>query len=203
MTDHGYAQVNPNIIKELQSIVGAEFIIFDEEKKLRRYSRDQVPEEKYAHMPDVVVKPKSAREIAAIMRLANRENIPVTPRAAGSGLSGGAVPIFGGILLSVERMNQIIEIDAANLMAVVEPGVVTNKFDTALKEYGLFFAGYPMSEEFCFIGGNVAENAGGGRAIKYGVTGRYIHGLEVVTPGGGKSCSSAGNESKMSPVTIS
>jgi glycolate oxidase len=184
MKAHDYAQVNPNIIKELQSIVGAEFIIFDEEKKLRRYSRDQVPEEKYAHMPDVVVKPKSAREIAAILKLANRERIPVTPRAAGSGLSGGAVPIFGGILLSVERMNQILEIDAANLMAVVEPGVITNKFDAALKEYGLFFAGYPMSEEFCFIGGNVAENAGGGRAIKYGVTGRYIHGLELVTPEG-------------------
>jgi glycolate oxidase len=81
-------------------------------------------------------------------------------------------------------MNNILEIDTANLMAVVEPGVVTNKFDQALKNYGLFFAGYPMSEEFCYIAGNVAENAGGGRAIKYGVTGRYIHGLEVVTPRG-------------------
>jgi glycolate oxidase len=110
--------------------------------------------------------------------------IPITPRAAGSGLSGGAVPIYGGILLSVERMDAIIEIDDQNLMAVVEPGVITNKLDERLRDYGLFFAGYPMSEEFCFIGGNVAENAGGGRAVKYGVTGQYIQGLEVVTPTG-------------------
>ena len=179
-----YNKITQDIIDELTAICGAENVLYTDEKALRRYAGDQVPEKKYRHMPDVVVKPASASEIAAIMKLANREMIPVTPRAAGSGLSGGAVPIFGGILISVERMDKIIEIDTANLMAVVEPGVVTNRFDSQLKEHGLFFAGYPMSEEFCFIGGNVAENAGGGRAIKYGVTGRYIHGVEVVTPTG-------------------
>ena len=179
-----YKPVTPAILEELQQICGEEYIIFDNEKTLQKYSHDQIPEERYAHMPEVVVMPQSASEIAAIIKLANREMIPVTPRAAGSGLSGGAVPVYGGILLAIERMDRILEIDDRNLMAVVEPGVVTNKLDEALREYGLFFAGYPMSDEFCFIGGNVAENAGGGRAVKYGVTGRYIHGLEVVTPAG-------------------
>ena len=179
-----YNPVTAAIIEELKQICGADYVIFDNEKTLQKYSHDQIPEQRYAHMPEVVVMPQSAAEIAAIMKLANREMIPVTPRAAGSGLSGGAVPVYGGILLSIERMDRIIEIDDQNLMAVVEPGVVTNKLDEALQAHGLFFAGYPMSDEFCFIGGNVAENAGGGRAVKYGVTGRYIHGLEVVTPAG-------------------
>ena len=179
-----YAPVTASIIEELQQICGEKQVIFSDDQALQKYSHDQVPEDKYARKPEVAVLPRTEMEIAAIMKLANQEKIPVTPRAAGSGLSGGAVPIYGGILLSVERMNKILEIDSANLMAVVEPGVVTNKFDQALKKYGLFFAGYPMSEEFCYIGGNVAENAGGGRAIKYGVTGRYIRGLDVVTPTG-------------------
>jgi glycolate oxidase len=131
-----------------------------------------------------VVKPESAAEIATIMRLANEERIPVTPRGAGSGLSGGAVPVYGGILLSLERMNRILEIDRDNMVVVVEPGVVTNDVNEAVEEYGLFYAGYPMSVESCFVGGNVAENAGGGRAIKYGVTGQYVLGLEVVLPDG-------------------
>ena len=179
-----YQRVSTAIVAELKAICGDDFVIFDDLKKLKKYSHDQVPGQKYAHMPEAAVLPKTAGEISAIMKLANREKIPVTPRGAGSGLSGGAVPVYGGILLSVERMDEIIEIDRQNLMAVVEPGVVTNKLDEVIKDLGLFFAGYPMSEEFCYIGGNVAENAGGGRAIKYGVTGRYIHGLEVVVPTG-------------------
>jgi glycolate oxidase len=184
MNSNSYQAVSPRIISELNRICGQENVIAGQPQALRRYSHDQVPGEKYAHMPEVVVQPLTANQVSEIVKLARREHIPVTPRAAGSGLSGGAVPVCGGIVLSVERMNRILEIDAANLMAVVEPGVVTNKLDAALRDYGLFFAGYPMSEEFCFVGGNVAENAGGGRAIKYGVTGRYIHGLEVVTPSG-------------------
>ena len=128
--------------------------------------------------------PRTTAEVQAIIRLANRELIPVTPRGAGSGLSGGAIPVHGGICLSMERMNRILEVDTANLVAVVEPGVVTNKLDETLKPLGLFFAGYPMSEEICTLGGNAAHNAGGGRAVKYGVTKRYITGLEVVTPTG-------------------
>ena len=135
-------------------------------------------------MPEALVRPITAEEIAAIMKLANRERIPVTPRGAGSGLSGGAVPVHGGIVLSVDRMNRILEIDRENMMAVVEPGVVTNDINEALKDDRLFYPGYPMSLETCFIGGNVAENAGGGKAIRYGVTSRYVLGLEVVTPTG-------------------
>jgi glycolate oxidase len=108
----------------------------------------------------------------------------VTPRGAGSGLSGGAVPVCGGIVLLCDRMNRILDIDPANLMVVVQPGVVTNEINEALRPHGLFYAGYPMSLETCYIGGNVAENAGGGKAIKYGVTGRYVTGLEFVTPTG-------------------
>jgi glycolate oxidase len=179
-----FQPVTPRVIADLGRICGPEHVTWDNEPAMRKYAHDQVPGKKYAHMPEVVVRPCTAQEIAEIVRLANREHIPVTPRAAGSGLSGGAVPVCGGILLSVERMNRVLEIDVANLMVVVEPGVVTNQLDTVLRPHGLFFAGYPMSDEFCFIGGNVAENAGGGRAIKYGVTGRYIHGLEMVTPTG-------------------
>ena len=178
-----YNKVDKNIIKKLKKIVGEQFVITDKEK-IEPYSHDEVAEEEYAHMPEVVVKPRTAEEIAEIVKLANREIIPVTPRGAGSGLSCGAVPVYGGIVLSVERMNTILEIDEENMMVVVEPGVITNEINEKIKEKGLFFAGYPMSLETCFIAGNVAENAGGGKAVKYGVTERYIMGLEFVTPTG-------------------
>ena len=179
-----YNPVTPAVIAELQSIVGDKNVIYDDVERLEPYAHDEVTDPALAHMPEVVVKPEGAEEIAAIMRLANRELIPVTPRGAGSGLSGGAVPVFGGIVLSVERMNRILEIDRDNLVVVVEPGVVTNVINELVKEDGLFYAGYPMSVETCFVGGNVAENAGGGKAVKYGVTGRYVLGLEVVLPTG-------------------
>jgi glycolate oxidase len=168
----------------LQATAGARNVIFDDPEKLENYAHDELAEKEYAHLPEVVVKPNSAQEVAAIMKLANEAHIPVTPRGAGTGLSGGGVPVHGGILLSVENMNRILEIDLDNLMVVVEPGVVTNDINETLKPHGVFFAGYPMSLQSCFVGGNVAENAGGGRAIKYGVTGRYIMGLEVVLPTG-------------------
>ena len=168
---------------ELVAICGADHVR-DDEATLRRYSSDQVAEERYAAAPEVVVLPANAREVAAVVKLANRHRIPVTPRGGGSGLSGGAVPVRGGIVLALGRMNRIVEIDDMNMVAVVEPGVVTRDLDRALEPHGLFFAGYPMSEELCQIGGNVAENAGGGRAVKYGVTGTYVIGMEVVLPTG-------------------
>jgi len=179
-----YQKLTPKILDELKQICGARYVICDDPDKMEPYSHDEIADKHYAHMPEVVVKPRTSREIAAIMKLANHENIPVTPRGAGSGLSGGAVPLHGGILLSTERMNEILEIDKENLVVVVEPGVVTNEVNNRLKDLGLWFAGYPMSVESCFVGGNVAEDAGGGKAVKYGVTGRYILGLEVVTPEG-------------------
>ncbi len=183
-TEYSYQPITPAIVAQLCDIVGEQYVIYDEPERMIDYAHDEVAGAEYAHTPEAVVKPASAEEISQIMRLANRELIPVTPRGAGSGLSCGAVPLYGGILLSLERMNRILEIDRENMMVVVEPGVVTNDINEAIKEYGLFYAGYPMSVELCFIGGNVAENAGGGRAIKYGVTGRYVLGLEVVLPTG-------------------
>lgn len=179
-----YRPITPHIIAELQQIVGSRYVIADDNEELEKYSHDEIPDRSYAHMPDVVVKPGNPEEISAILQLANRERIPVTPRGAGSGLSGGAVPLYGGIVLSVERLNQVIEIDAANMMITVEAGIVTNQINELIAPYKLFYAGYPMSLETCFIGGNVAENAGGGKAIKYGVTDRYVQGLEVVLPTG-------------------
>jgi len=179
-----YNKITSEIIDELVKILGAKNVIYDDIEAMEKYSHDEVAEKSYAHMPEVVVKPSTTIEIAKIMKLANKYKIPVTPRGAGSGLSGGAIPVNGGIVLSVEKMNKIIEIDKKNFIAIVEPGVVTNEINNLVKDDGLFYAGYPMSVETCYIGGNVAENAGGGRAVKYGVTGRYIYGLEVVTPTG-------------------
>src|SRR6056297_143025 len=177
-----YNPLTEEIVKQLQGILGNKNVILDEEK-MENYSHDETPEE-YAHMPDVVITPTTTEQIAEVMKLANKNLIPVTPRGAGSGLSGGAIPSFGGILLSVEKMNKVLEIDYDNMMIVVEPGLVTNEINGLVEDKGLFFAGYPMSLLTCYIGGNIAENAGGGKAIKYGVTGQYIMGLEVVTPTG-------------------
>ena len=184
MRAHAYQPVTPSIVDQLRGIVGEKNVIYDEPDRMIDYGHDEVAGDEHAHLPEVVVRPATAAEISQIMRLANHELVPVTPRGAGSGLSGGAVPIYGGILLSTERMNRIIEIDRENMVAVVEPGLITNELNEMVKEYGLFYAGYPMSRETCFVGGNVAENAGGGRAIKYGVTGHYVLGLEVVLPSG-------------------
>jgi glycolate oxidase len=178
-----YGRVERETVAELARIVGEKNVLTDAER-LKPYSHDETEEERYGRMPEAVVKPGSAEQISEILLLANRRLIPVTPRGAGSGLSGGAIPVCGGIVVSLERMNRILEIDYANMMAVVEPGVVTNEINEKVARHGLFFAGYPMSIETCFIGGNVAENAGGGKAVKYGVTGRYITGLQVVIPTG-------------------
>ena len=178
-----YNKVTEEILNKLIEIVGKNNVLTDKEK-IETYSHDETPRKQYAHMPEVVVIPKTAEEIAEIVKIANKKLIPVTPRGAGSGLSGGAIPVFGGIVISLEKMNKILEIDYNNMMMVLEPGVVTNDINEVIAEKGLFYAGYPMSVETCFIGGNVAENAGGGRAVKYGVTSRYIMGLEVVTPEG-------------------
>jgi glycolate oxidase len=179
-----YHPVTPAIVDELKAIVGNKYVIYGDAEKLEPYSHDEVAEAQYAHMPECVVRPDGAQQIAEIMKLANRERIPVTPRGAGSGLSGGAVPVMGGIVLPVDRMNRVVDYDKANMMITVEPGVITNDINDLVCADGLFYAGYPMSLETCCIAGNVAENAGGGKAIKYGVTSRYVTGLEVVTPTG-------------------
>lgn len=178
-----YAKVTRAIIDELHSLLGASNVIVDAER-MEAYSHDETSSEEYGHMPEVVVTPTSTFQVAKIVRLANRENLPITPRGAGSGLSGGAIPVYGGIVVSLEKMNRVIDIDYANMTMTVETGIVTNEINNLIKERGLFYAGYPMSLETCFLGGNIAENAGGGKAVKYGVTSRYILGIELVTPTG-------------------
>ena len=179
-----YNPLTPALIKQLCAIVGERDVIHDDREKLEVYAKDELPGEHYAHLPEAVVKPTTTEEVSAVMKLANENHIPVTPRGAGTGLAGGAIPMYGGILLSLERMNRIVEVDVKNLVVVTEPGVVTNEINEAANAYGLFYAGYPMSLLSCFIGGNVATNAGGGKAVKYGVTNRYVLGLEVVLPNG-------------------
>jgi len=184
MTSRQYNPVTDDIVARLRKIVGDKYVIYEDADALEPFSHDEVPDKRYRHAAEAVVRPISADEIRQIMKLANRLNVPITPRGAGSGLSGGAVPACGGIVLSVDRMNRILEIDRDNMIVVVEPGVVTSEINERITEFGLFYAGYPMSLETCYIGGNVAENAGGAKAIKYGVTGRYVLGLDVVTPTG-------------------
>ncbi len=178
-----YNPVNDEVVQELVHIVGERNISRDP-AKLEAYSHDETSKEEYARLPEIVVTPESTGAVAAIVKFANQHTIPITPRGAGSGLSGGAIPVYGGIVLSLEKMNKVREIDYENLTMTVETGIVTNDINNLIKEKGLFYAGYPMSLETCMLGGNIAENAGGGKAIKYGVTSRYILGLEFVTPAG-------------------
>ncbi len=179
-----YTALTADHIAQLTAISGKDRVISPDSKKLKRYSRDQVFDPGYARMPEAVVLPESTEEISRIMEFASAHRIPVTPRGGGTGLSGGCVPVHGGIVMSLEKMNRILDIDTENLVATVEPGVITRKLDEALRPHKLFFAGYPMSEQISTIGGNVAENAGGGRAVKYGVTGSYVLGIEAVAADG-------------------
>jgi glycolate oxidase len=183
MTPASYQPVSERSLRALRDIVGDKHVLVDDER-IAAYAHDETSTSEYGHAPDVVVLPTTTEQVARIVRLANAEHIPITPRGAGSGLSGGAIPLYGGILLSLEKMNALIELDLDTMTATVEAGMVTNDLAHLVQEKGLFFAGYPMSVETCFIGGNIAHNAGGGKAIKYGVTGRYILGLELVTPTG-------------------
>ncbi|MBQ9446979.1 MAG: FAD-binding protein [Victivallales bacterium] len=178
-----YNQLTDSIAQELIGIFGAANVYYNDAERLEPYAHDEAAG-CTTRVPEAVVRPKSAEEISQLMKLANREKIPVTARGAGSGLSGGAVPIHGGIVIDCCRMNHILDVDKGNMTVTVEPGVITSEINEMLRPHGLFYAGYPMSLETCTIGGNVAENAGGGKAVKYGVTGRYVIGLEVVSPTG-------------------
>ena len=172
--------LQPKQIAELQAIVGADNCLAAEADRLcHAYDATQ-----RRHRPDVVVYPNSTEEVSRIMRLAHAWRVPVTPRGAGSGFSGGSLPVAGGIALALTRMNRILEIDQENFVAVVEPGVVTADFQSQVEALGLFYPPDPASKEFCTLGGNIAENAGGPRCVKYGVTRDYVLGLTVVSAQG-------------------
>ena len=174
------AASSESVQARLREIVGAEFVLVDAER-VEPYAQDAVKEK---FPPEAVVLPETAVEIAAILRLANEARFPVTARGGGVGYTGGAVPVQGGIVIGTDRMNRIKEINADDLYAVTEPGVTTYALQQAVEAYGLFYPPDPASYKESFIGGNIAENAGGMRSAKYGVTKHYVLGLEVVTPTG-------------------
>ncbi|HZX74102.1 MAG TPA: FAD-linked oxidase C-terminal domain-containing protein [Cyclobacteriaceae bacterium] len=173
--------VHAEIVSQFEAIVGEKNIILDAGAR-HDYSHDKT--EDYSFMPDVVVKPATPQEVSAILKICNQNLIPVTPRGAGTGLSGGALPIKKGVVISMERFNKILNIDELNLQATVEPGVITEVFQNAVKEKGLFYPPDPASSGSCFLGGNLANNSGGPKAVKYGVTRDYVINMEVVLPTG-------------------
>lgn len=168
------------IIRKIAAIVGPEQVVTAPEDRWT-YAFDATDLE---HLPDLVAFPGSAAEVAAIVRLANEYRFPVVPRGAGSGRAGGAVPVEGGVVLVLTRLNRILEINPQDFVAVVEPGVITGELKRAVAAQGLYYPPDPGSSEFCTIGGNVATGAGGAVAVQYGVTRDYVLGLEVVLPTG-------------------
>ncbi len=172
--------MDDRIVQELAEIVGAENVSTASADKIT-HSYDATQQR---YLPDVVVYADTTEEVSLIVKLANRRKIPVLPRGAGSGFTGGSPPVRGGIVLVLTRMDRIVEIDGENLIAEVEPGVVTAELQRQVEKLGLFYPPDPASKDFSTLGGNVAECAGGPRCVKYGVTKDYVLGLTVVTPTG-------------------
>lgn len=176
-----YKKINNEDRSHFQSVVGDSNIFYSEEV-LKEYSHDET--EDLSFLPEVVVKPQNTSQISEIMKYCNSQNIPVTPCGARTGLSGGSLPVESGVVLSLEKLNSILEIDERNLQSTVEPGVINEVFQNELKEKSLFYPPDPASKGSCMLGGNIAENAGGPKALKYGVTKDYVLNLEVVLPTG-------------------
>ncbi len=169
------------ILDQFKAIIGEVNIILSEEQRYE-YSHDKT--EDYSFMPDVVLKPSTPEEVSGLLKICNQYKLPTTPRGAGTGLSGGAIPVKKGVVISMERFNKILSIDELNLQATVEPGVITEVFQRAVKEKGLFYPPDPASGGSCFLGGNLANNSGGPKAVKYGVTRDYVLNMQVVLPTG-------------------
>ncbi len=176
-----YGSVTAAFLSELKRLTSSDRVLTEPEC-LADYCRDESPGPDY--LPAAVVKVCSPEEVAAVLRLCQTERIPVTPRGLGTGLAGGSVAVCGGIIVSTELMNRVIEVDPANFIVRTQPGVTTDKVQKTCLEYGLYYPVDPSSLEDCSIGGNIATNAGGARAFKYGVTGDYVRGLEAVLPDG-------------------
>uniref|UniRef100_A0A7C4GJ56 FAD-binding oxidoreductase n=1 Tax=candidate division WOR-3 bacterium TaxID=2052148 RepID=A0A7C4GJ56_UNCW3 len=171
------AGLRPTLLTRLRELIAPDRVVADP-ALLADYGHDESNEP--PHLPDALVRAASTEEIAAVVRLCREEQIPVTPRGLGTGLAGGSVPVQGGVVVSTELMNRVLEVDCANLMARTQPGVRTARLQQACAEAGLYYPVDPASLDDCSIGGNVATNAGGARAFKYGVTGDYVRGIEAV-----------------------
>lgn len=176
-----YTTITGAILAEIKNAIGDENVFIDDES-LANYAHDETEDLKY--FPEVVVKPKDTASVSALLKICNQYKVPVTPRGGGTGLSGAALPVFGGVLLSMERFKSIIDIDTENLQATVEPGVITEVFMNAVAEKGLLYPVDPSSKGSCFIGGNVAHGSGGPRVVKYGTIREYILNLEIVLANG-------------------
>ena len=176
-----YNKISKPILDEFFHLLGKESVLTDKES-LFKYGHDET--ENLSYPPELLVKPGSVEQISKIMKLANQYNIPVTPIGAMTGLSGGSLSIHGGIGISMERFNKILKIDEDNLQVHVQPGVITQVLQDEVAKKGLYYAPDPASRGSCFIGGNIAENSGGPRAVKYGVTKDFVLNLEVVLPNG-------------------
>lgn len=176
-----YNKISKPILNEFLHLLGKESVLTDKES-LFNYGHDET--ENLSYPPEVLVKPGSVEQVSKIMKLANQYNIPVTPIGAMTGLSGGSLSIHGGIGISMERFNKILKIDEDNLQVHVQPGVITQVLQDEVAKKGLYYPPDPASRGSCFIGGNIAENSGGPRAVKYGVTKDFVLNLEVVLPNG-------------------
>lgn len=172
-----YNKINGGLLTAIRGIVGDEFVITNH-ADLEKYSHDET--EDLHFYPEVVARPSTPEQVSALLKLCNDHHIPVTPRGAGTGLSGGALPVNGGLVIAMERFNHIIEIDEQNLQATVEPGVITEMFMDAVAEKNLLYPVDPASKGSCFIGGNVSHGSGGPRVVKYGTIREYILNLQVV-----------------------
>jgi len=176
-----YNKITTDILTTIKAIVGEDAVISDH-AGLEKYSHDETEDLHY--YPEVVVRPNSSQQVSELMQLCNAHLIPVTPRGAGTGLSGGALPVMGGLVIAMERFNKVLVIDEQNLQAIVEPGVVTEEFMNQVEAKGLFYPVDPASKGSCFIGGNVSHGSGGPRVVKYGTIREYILNLEMVLPSG-------------------
>lgn len=176
-----YGKINNEFTEKIKQIAG-EAYVYTSPDYLKDAARDHT--EDFEYMPEVVVKPGTAEEISQIVKLCNQHKIPVTPRGGGTGVSGGALPVHGGVVLSLGRLNKILSIDTVNRCATVESGVITQVFQEAVLEKNLFFPPDPGSKGSCFLGGNLAESSGGPRSLKYGLTKDYVLNMEVVLPNG-------------------
>jgi len=176
-----YNIITPPVIDAITSIVGANAVIVQHDD-LEKYSHDET--EDLVYYPEVVAKPQTPEEVAALLKLCSKHRIPVTPRGAGTGLSGGALPVKGGLLIAMERFNKVLEIDEQNLQATVEPGVITEEFMNQVATKGLLYPVDPASKGSCFIGGNVSHGSGGPRVVKYGTIREYVLNLQVVLASG-------------------
>ncbi|HPZ07993.1 MAG TPA: FAD-binding oxidoreductase [Candidatus Eremiobacteraeota bacterium] len=177
-----YKKIDSGILQELEHIVGKKNLITEREN-MEDYGHDEIALSHMRNYPEVVLRPSTSKEISEILKLANKHLIPVVARGGGTGLAGGCVPVFGGIVISLEKMNKFLELDEENLMATMEAGVTLMKFHQTLQEKNLFFPPHP-GEESATIGGIISTNAGGARAVKYGTVRNFVRSIEVVLPQG-------------------